>query len=216
MNTFTLERISDPTIEPVTLDEAIRQVREFSSLEQAGQDELTRLITNAREWVEDETGQALIDQTWRLSIGNDIILTDTTPTTGLYWGAFSWAGNRLYLRRTPVLQITKFVTVASDGTETDVDTDTFTLCDAGSKYPYIYAPNGGAWTTGAIIIEFRAGYADLLGSPTGSADDVPARFKQAILLHVEAHYDRDEKMMEKLMQAACNNVARLVAHLPFA
>ena len=40
--------------------------------------------------------------------------------------------------------------------------------------------------------------------PGEEADVVPARFKQAIKLYCEALYDRDEKMMEKLIEVAQN------------
>lgn len=215
---FVLERIADPDIEPVTLAQAIQQLREFSSISQAAQDELTALIVNARQWVEGETGQALIDQTWRMSIGDNLAWPgpDTNRVTGINWGAFLWRDNSIYLRRTPVLAITKFASVDDAGDETNIDADAYELRDAGTKYPRIVALNGGAWTAGALRIEFRAGYADRLGSPTQGAERVPQQFKQSILLHVEAHYNRDEKMMDRLIEAACNNVARLVAHVPFA
>lgn len=212
---FVLERIVDPATEPVTLAQAIQQVREFSSASQATQDQLSALIVNAREWVEDETGHALMDQRWRLTLG-DNLLTGSDVSGYLPYATGVWAQNdSIYLRRTPVIALTKFVSVASDGTETAIAASAYSLLDAGSKWPRIVSA-AGTWTDERLLIEYRAGYADMLGSPTGSAADVPQRFKQAILLHVEAHYNRDEKMMDKLMEAACHNVARLNAHIPFA
>ncbi len=61
----------------------------------------------------------------------------------------------------------------------------------------------GGWPTSenAIAqIDFRAGFLD----PTDTDTSVPAIFKRAMKLHIEAHYNRDEKMMEKLITAARN------------
>ena len=45
---------------------------------------------------------------------------------------------------------------------------------------------------------------------------VPERFKQAMKLWVEAHYDRDEKMMQQLLDAAENIAKRLKGQVGFA
>ena len=42
----------------------------------------------------------------------------------------------------------------------------------------------------------------MTGSPTGSAADVPERYKQAMKLWIEANYDRDDKMMALLLDTA--------------
>ncbi len=67
---------------------------------------------------------------------------------------------------------------------------------------------------GDLRIEFRAGFIDQSTSP--STGTVPRRFREAIMLYVEALHDRDEKMMEKLMQAAENIVRPERADLSFA
>ena len=52
-------------------------------------------------------------------------------------------------------------------------------------------------------IVFRAGYYDAVGSPPDDdIDVVPMRFRQAIKLHAEAHYDRDSTMMPILLKVA--------------
>jgi len=207
---FLLERISDPEIEPVTLAEIIQHVREFSSLSQESQDELTGLITVAREWAEEYTGRALIDQAWRITINDAIpVIGDTVSgfigPGGPYFYALGWQRwcqrREILLRKSPVLAVTSFVTADSAGVETVVDPATWALTEPDSKAPRIAALSGASWTAGtALKIEFRAGFIDMIGSPpTGT---VPMRFKQAIKLHAEAHYDRDEKMMGKLLEAA--------------
>ena len=51
---FTLERVTQPDIEPVTLDEMKRHLRCFMSVTDED-DDITALIVAAREWIEDYT-----------------------------------------------------------------------------------------------------------------------------------------------------------------
>lgn len=213
---FILERIGEPEIEPVTIAEMITHLREFTSLSADAQAEITGLITSAREWVEKETGRALIDQAWRITI-NDILPASGDIVSGFSWPAWpstngwqldmiGWrhwlSRGEILLRKSPVLAITSFVVADALGAETAVDPTTWALTEPLSKWPRIAKLSGSSWNTGALKIEFRAGFADRTGSPGQGAEMVPARFKQAIKLHAEAHYDRDEKMMQKLLDAA--------------
>lgn len=207
---FTLERITDPDIEPVTIDEMIQHVREFSSIPAAPRANLTALITAGREWAEDYTGRALIEQSWRLTIhglpyaGRDAV-RDVCPPYGYYFGAWTWRVTDIPLRKAPVLAITSVKSVDSSGTVTTVDANTYALREAASKWPRMVALNGATWAPGYgqdLRIEFRAGFADRLGSPQQGAEMVPERFKQAIKMWAEANYDRDEKLMQKLLDAA--------------
>lgn len=218
---FLLERISDPAIEPVTLAEMIEHVRQFSSISQAGQDELSRLIVVGREWAEEYTGRALIDQTWRITINTRWPLigdsvSGYTSIPGYY--ALGWKRwldrGEILLHKSPIIEITSFVSADSSGVETAIDPATYALTEPKSKWPRI-APIGGiTWTYNALKLEFRAGFIDMIGSPPAGV--VPERFKQAIKLHAEAHYDRDEKMMEKLLEAAENLLKPECAELRLA
>jgi hypothetical protein len=219
---FILERITQPDIEPVTLAELKTHLREFSSLSTDKEDQLTSLVTAGREWVEDYTGRALIEQQWRLTIDqNRRVLGDIVGGFsmqpgyanfggyGWYSGVFRWERQReILLHKAPILSITKFVTVAADNTETDVDTSTYALLEPDSKWPRIVALSGAAWTASTLRIEYRAGFADRTGSPQQGAEVVPVRFKQAIKLWAEANYDRSKDMMQILLDAA-QNVVRL-------
>lgn len=199
---FTLERVSDPEIEPVTNAEFARNVGEFDDTATARADDITRLITSAREWAEDLTGRALIDQTWRLTLTDELMSSqDTVTTPGYYAGTWKASAGEILLRRSPALSIVSFKTVDADGDETDVDAATYELREADSKFPKIVALSGGIWDTGTYRIVFRAGYANRDVSPQEGASVVPARFRQAILLHAEAYYDRG-KDMEKLLATA--------------
>ena len=109
------------------------------------------------------------------------------------------------LRKAPVLAITKFVSVDQAGVETAVDPTTYELREADSKWPRIVALNGASWSswlTGDLRIEFRAGFADRLGSPKQGAEMVPVRFIQAMKLYAESLYDRDPKTMTLYMDTA--------------
>jgi uncharacterized phiE125 gp8 family phage protein len=207
---FTLEPVSGPDIEPVTLEEMKRDLGEFAGIT-ARDTDISGLITGAREWAEDFTGCALVDQAWRLTVEQM-----AAPRRGVQWAADAdWSRGGILLRRSPVLGITSFKTVDSSNTETDVDPTTYALVDADSKWPRIVALNGGTWTSGVFRIVLRAGYADRTGSPQQDASVIPQRFKTAIRLHVKAHYDADENM-DRLVKAAEAMLKPLRTHLGFA
>jgi hypothetical protein len=200
---FALERVTQPDIEPVTLEEARMHLRVTGTEEDAI---ILGLIVAAREWVEDETGRSLIDQTWRLTLSEYAWMfsnVDSDTVRGAYTGTwFPRSDGGILLRKSPVISITSFATVDSAGVETAVDPTTYEVREAGSKWPALYAVNGGSWTSGTMRIVFRAGFADRLGSPLQGIQMVPERFKHAIKLWVEAHFDRDEKMMPLLLEVA--------------
>ncbi len=215
---FTLQRLTQPAIEPVSLAEIIQHVREYTTIDTATQNELTGLVTAAREWVEDYTGRALVDQTWRLTLlgrpgsyaGGDNVYGTHDGRLPVGYGYYSGQlqigrQGEIPLQKSPLLQITKFVTLDAAGLETDVDAATYELRDGGAKWPRVVALNGATWSTwltGDMRIEYRAGFADQTGSPQTGAEVVPERFKQAIKLWVEANYNRDEKMMPLLLKTA--------------
>lgn len=203
---FVLERLSEPEIEPVTAAEFVRNVGEFPAAATERADDIARLIASAREWVEHDTGRALIDQSWRLTITDGVgAIYDPVqrpPPVGYYTGQTGPRVGEILLMRSPVLAITSFVTVDAAGDETAVDAATYELREADSKWPRLVGLDGTTWGTGTFRIVFRAGYANRVASPQEDASVVPDRFKQAILLHAQAHYDLDEKLMDKLLAAA--------------
>jgi hypothetical protein len=226
---FTLERVTLPEIEPVTLTEMIQQAREFASLPAAAQTQLTGLIVAAREWVEDYTGRALIDQTWRLTlrsrfhtyIGGDSVSGYNLGGVGSGWfGAREWLHwlrvGEILLRKAPILAITSFVSVDAAGVETAIASTTYELREKASKWPRLVPLSGATWPSNDLRITFRAGFADRLGSPQQGAEMVPEPFKQAIKLYAEALYDRDPKMMPLLLDTAKRLVETQCSELPLA
>ncbi len=202
---YILERVTNPSIEPVTLAEFKTHLRTYSSVTNQD-DQLNELLEVARQWVENKTARALIDQTWRLTIGsyrNAYADVDSDTVIGYYRGPFIPRDDGgILLRKSPLIAITSFVSVAADGTETTIDASTYELREGDSKWPKVVPLSGAIWQQGMMRIEYRAGFADLLGSPSGGAADVPSIFKIAIKLFAEAHYDKDKDMMEKLVKAA--------------
>lgn len=189
---FDLERMTgaEPDFEPVTVEEAILQVHEFSSIPTAKRELLESLITSAREWAEDFTGRSLVDQGWRQTVNlteseSSGILIRRSPFLGMYAGS-PFAG---------------VSSVSDAGVLTEFDTDAYEIRGANGKWPRLWSLSGN-WAKGTYRIEYRAGYIDTVGSPSVGA--VPQRFKAAILLHVEAHYNRDKDTMKMLLEVAEN------------
>jgi len=205
---FLLERVSGPATEPVTLAAMKLHLRGFANVTDLDT-EVSEIITTAREWVEEYTGRALMDQTWRITINNDS-RTCPAPSAGDmgWWPAWTrWLAQReILLMRSPVLAITSFVTVDSAGTETAVAPTVYALTEPDSKWPRIAGLSGSTWNGSTLKIEFRAGYANAALSPAEGSEVVPARLIQAMKLYASALYDRDEKMMDKLIEAAQNLV----------
>lgn len=157
---MTLFRTVGPLIEPVTLAEAKAHLR----LEQASEDTLIEgLIRAAREEVEKTTGQALIEQSWRLTL-------DDWPTSDV-----------LFLNRTPVREVLSVTVFDADGAASVVDPSTYRL-DASSEPARLLLevrPLPGQKMNG-IEIDFSAGYGE-------AGTDVPDLLRRAILVLV-AHW----------------------------
>jgi len=205
---WVLERVSGPEFEPVTLAEAKRHLRMFDSNTDED-DDVTGLIQGAREWVEDYTGRILVEQEWRLTVDQTGVLTGDSvggyrTLPGYYAGQLVWADRltEIALRKSPVIALTSFVTVGSDGAETAVTTGTYQLREGAGRYPRIVPLSGGTWGVGNFRITFRAGYANTTGSPQDTATSVPNRYKQAMKLWIEAMYDRGAEMQSLLDAAA--------------
>ncbi|HJW51773.1 MAG TPA: hypothetical protein VJ501_07170 [Burkholderiaceae bacterium] len=184
---FTVERLSNPEIEPMTLAEARLALSEFAGVTDRDA-EITALITAAREWVEGFTGRTLIDTAWRLSLESE---TGDPPSSV----------NGILLRRSPVLEVTRVDT--GDADEDEIDVANYVVRDARTKFPRLVAIGGTslAPTAGGVLrITFRAGYADLSDS-SGSAADVPERFRTAMKWFMLANYDPDEQSEARLERA---------------
>lgn len=211
---YVLERVTNPETEPVTLAQMKTHLGEYDDVT-TRDDDVTQIIQTAREWVEDFTGRALIDQRWRITFG-DLAAVDPVLEPACACARSEERGEHVYLRKSPVIALVSFVSVDADGVETAVDADSYELQDADSKWPRVVAKNGAIWATGLYRIVYRAGYADRDVSPAEGAEVVPARFLQAIKLYGEAIYDRDEKMMQVLIDTATSLIRSERVELGFA
>ena len=168
--------VTGPAKEPVTLDTAKTHMR----IDGADSDEkVANLIVAAREWVEQYTRRALMTQTLRIT------RDDLT--------------SEMFLPRPPLQSVTSITYVDEDGaTQTATGTlyDTDTDAEPGrvllayeQEWPDVRAhPN-------AVAVTYVAGY----GS---NRAEVPYAVREALLLHAEAHYDRDPREFDNLMRAA--------------
>jgi hypothetical protein len=208
---WILELVSEPEIEALELAQMKRELREFDSVT-SRDDDITAKIKSAREWVEDFTGRVLVDETWRLSIERTGSLFTTDPDVGRVFSGAVGPTRDIYLRRSPILAITSVVTVDAEGVETTVDAADYQLRDADSRWPMLVPINSSTWGSANIRITFRAGFADMTGSPQDDASVVPERFKQAMILWVKSNYDDDPASFE----AAKNLAMPLRAHVGFA
>lgn len=152
-----------PATEPITRDEAKLHLRVDHD---ADNDWIDRAITDARQFVENHTGRALVTQTW-----------------DLYQDSF----NNLRYVEIPFPPMQAFPgdsgsvnTTDEDGTETEFDSDYYTA-DIAAAPARIYLNDGETWPTDlrtfrAIRVRFVAGY--------GAAAAVPAVIRNAMLRYI--------------------------------
>ena len=213
---FVLERVTQPVIECISLEQMRLHLRAYDGVT-AEDDAIEALTKAAREWVEDYTGRALVEQRWRLTVGNNVIpfgYTDSNTVSGIYAGVFSPTAAGIPLRKSPVIALVSVASVDSLGVETALDVADYTLMDAASKWPKL----AGSLGADTLRIVYSAGFAPGVGSPDPTPDPalVPERFKFAMKLYAEALYDRDEKLMPLLLEAAANIIKPERAELQIA
>lgn len=159
---MTLFRTGEPEVEPVTLADVKAHLR----LAHASEDELlSGLIRAARDDVEQATGIALINQTWRLAL-------DRWPRNGC-----------VLLMRHPVREILSVTVFGADGEALLVDPQTYQL-DPLSRPARIHFDRRPAplRAMNGIEIDFSAGFGE-------AGTDVPDLLKRAALLLVAHWYE---------------------------
>lgn len=174
-----LALVTGPTSEPITLAEARAQCSLTHRLDDA---RLTSLITDAREWAQGYTRRAFIEQTFEYFLHDfpHEIRLPIGPVKSVTWVK--------YYPPTPTSPDVRQTLPAE-----------YYAPDLVSVVPTIYQADGYDWPDvfcrpNAVSVRFVAGYA------TGHPD--LATVKQAMLLHVEAHYDRDPASFDLLLGAA--------------
>ena len=184
------ELITAPTSEPVTIEEAATFCRidvPTASPPDAEYLQLMRFISVARAMVENKTGQALLTQSWRLTL-------DSFPAVRSAHN--QWQDNLQYvptesiqLYRTPVDADSLVITyIDSSNEEQTFSSDNYTVANGR-----ISLKAGKCWPTtacerNAVTIEYDAG--------RESAADVPDDLKVAIMFLVN-HWNENRDMIGK-------------------
>jgi uncharacterized phiE125 gp8 family phage protein len=159
---MTLFRTIAPEAEPVTLAEAKANLK----LDHDGEDELiSALIRAAREEVENTTGVAMIDQTWRLAV-DELPQTDT-----------------LGLRRGPVKEVLSVTLYGADGEASLLDPAGYELDALSSPARLHFASRpSDLRAMNGIEVDFVAGHGE-------AGTDVPDLLKRAVLTLVAHWYE---------------------------
>ena len=168
-----LTLVTAPTTEIVTLAEAKVHCR-VDSYDLDGR--IAGLILSAREWAQAFTGRHIRTQTWDLTLDSFPIVIEVP--------AF------------PVQSITSIKYDDANGVEQTLSAGAYQT-DLLAPWPTIEAK--ASWPAtydqpNAVRVRFVSGYAD--NHPDLSV------FREAMLLHVEAHLDRDPRAMQSLVSAA--------------
>ena len=155
-----------PATEPVTLSE----VKDHLRIHWTDEDTmLTRLITVAREAVEQWTNRALITQTWQ--------------------AYYDGLGRELILPKPKAQSVTHVKYYDTTGVATTINTSVYES-DLISEPGYITTAYGQSWpsftarSTRPVEVQFVAGY--------GAANTVPEPIKSAILLTIGHYYKHTE------------------------
>ena len=169
----TLERISAPSIKPITLEECKEQLRIDGDADDVY---LTRLIGAATSYTDalGVLGKAIITQTWRQWIGNN-------PSA-------------VQLALGPAQSLSAVKYYDTDGVLQNATLSDFEL--VGLPSSRIVRPKSGyVWPTAqsrpdAICVEYVCGYGD-------AVSDVPEAVRQGLLMLVAHWYESRETSVEK-------------------
>ena len=167
--------VTAPTAEPITIAEARAQVRVSDALSDA---KLASLIFAAREWAQGVTKRVFMEQTW------DYTLDGFAAVIKLPFGPVSSVTSITYYDTSNASQ-----TLSASVYDADLKSVVAKITTAeGYSWPDTYERYN------AVTVRFVAGY------PANHPDLMTVR--EAMLLHVEAHYDRDVSNFRTLMDAA--------------
>lgn len=176
MNNQSIKKVTDASIEPLTLDAMKLHLRVDGTAED---DAITAYMKAARIFCEDYTGRAFINQTWRLKIDDFPSLVKNQH----YYDAF------IELPRAPLSSVTSITYIDADGNVQTLSTDIYDV-DTDSYVGGVYLAYGQSYPATrnqrhAVTVTYVAGYG-------ASASDVPALFIHAIKLLTGHFYEQRE------------------------
>ena len=155
-----LKLITPPTVEPVTLEQALNQCHANAGIEDAW---FTQTIKSAREFAEDYQWKAYISQTWQMTF-------DVLPP------------HVIYIPRAPLISVDSVDVYDVDNVKTEMDMDDFYV-DSDTEPARMILNKGNEWPDvelremSCVKIGFTAGYGT-------TATTVPEAVKDAILLYI--------------------------------
>lgn len=164
-------RTGEPSIEPVTLEEALEHLREDAGI---ADDYIEALITTARVACEERIERTLISSTWRVTM-------DAFP-------------DAIVLFRPPIISVQSVMYLDLDGVEQTLDPQDY-LTDLVSEPGFVVPAPNVTWPytqdrINAVWVNYTAGYGT-------TADDVPRPIRQWILLAVGDMYSRRNRSSDK-------------------
>lgn len=215
---MNLSVIVPPPFEPVSMQEAYDHLR--WDPEEEGDPSvavypldnlLKRNITTAREWVEEQTRSALVEQTVRLTRGPS---SDRSVRRGWDWMVHGYSENWgcIELLKPPFIELVAVRYYDNKNVLQTVDpADYYVTQDLVPKLMFghdIQMPNLYL-RDDAIQIDYKVGYQPA-GSPPSTQEDyaanVPSVFKDAILLKVQLLSDRFDPNERADLERALNSL----------
>ena len=186
MTLLNLTLITAPATEPITASEAKAHLRVTAFTEDSL---ITALIVAARQFVEEETGRALITQTWERRLDG--------------WPAW------VRLPRPPALAITSVKYVDEDGVEATLANTAYALYTGTDPAHLVFDTDELPTVTLAdyegVRIRYTAGY--------GAAAAVPQAIKQAMYLLIGHWYLNREAVAATGQRASMSEVPMAVEAL---
>jgi uncharacterized phiE125 gp8 family phage protein len=173
-NHFSLRRIVEPPVEPVTLAQVKVYLR-VPEFDDAAEDaRLESMIKAVREWCEEYTLRAFVEQTWRLKF-------NCTPH------------NYLKIPRPPLLAIDSISYIDCAGDTNVIPSDSYVVNYDDEPALIARTTAAGCWPSaniqpGAYTFVFVAGYAPTDTSPPDYRANIPERIKNAILMYLYEWY----------------------------
>ncbi len=165
-----LTLVSAPAVEPVTLAQAKLHLELDSDITKYDDLIEDELIPAAREYFEKYTGRAFVDQTWRVALDD-------------------FSEGEIWLPKPPLLAVTGIAYTDTGGAAQVLAADQYTVDNSFSAGPRIVPAWQVAWPAvrsvpAAVLVTFRAGYADRAGSPQQDGSVVPGPLRAAMKLYI--------------------------------
>ncbi len=194
--------ITPPEIEPITVEALDAHLRGDGEIAENEAEFLNHIITASRQFIETETGRALIEQTHSVSLSH-------WPQKGDLW----WDGIRelaiseihgiqqsIVLPYSPLISIDSVKFYSRDNVETVYEPANYMADTFSTPGQLVLNENARIPTnlrrTNAVIVEYKVGYGD-------TAVSVPGALRQALLLLATHWYENREyvKIQSDLVQA---------------